>query len=189
MSWSYGITPITPEDMLGILEKRVQQMTGLGDRAFLSLWSQRFLLQSPRAQKFITIRPVNFPVWQSVCDGSGFENPLTGYNAAITLTVYVHNSSDPETWSINLVRENVLSLTTLVNLAAASMQGYVPIVTVDDEELALVREPMRMADSGWRFGDATDGKGGPWSYATVDFECRFSAKLPELPDIVSPNII
>ncbi len=184
--FSYGITPVEPEVLLGIIETRVQQVTQLGDRAFLSLWDDKFLLQNPIASQFIAIRPDNFPVWQSVTDGSGFENPKTGYNSTLSLLVYVQNNADPENASVQMIREAVLGLTQLVGKAAASLQGWVPTLTVDGEELALVREPMRMTDAGWRF-DSTTGKGGPWSKATVAFECRFSAKLPDLPAVESPN--
>lgn len=183
---AFGITPCTPETLLTVIEKRVQLVTGLGDRAFLSLWSDDWMALNPRANQFAAIRPNQFPVWQSVVDGSGFglsqagDIPgLTGFNASITVTVFVQNNADPESLSQQAITEFVLGVTTLVNKAAASLQGFIPR---DANNNPLVREYMRMTDAGWRYTPIS-GKDGPWVKVPIDFEVKYGNLFPTLPDI------
>lgn len=168
----FGVTPVEPDVLLRLIEKRVQEVSPLKERAFLSMWDDKVLITNPKATQFATIRPNGFPIWQSVVTGSGFDT--TGYNASITLSVFVQHSGDIENQSFRSISDNVLGIVRLVSATMASLQGFVPR---DANQNPLVREYMRMSDGGWRMSNI-DGKGGPWHRTSVDFECKFTAKLP-----------
>ena len=168
----FGVTPVEPDVLLRLIEMQVQKVSPLKERAFLSLWDDKVLVANPKATQFAAIRPNGFPLWQSIVTGSGFD--VTGYNASLTLSVFIQHSSDIENQSIRAISDNVLGMVRVVSATMASLQGFIPR---DANQNALVREYMRVSDGGWRMTNI-DGKGGSWHRTSADFECKFTAKLP-----------
>ena len=181
----FGTQTIDTGELLRLVVDRVQKVTGLGDRVFLSVWPDDWhLSESPRAIQFVAIRPNNFPVWQSVVSGGGFD--YTGFNSGLTITSFVQNSSDPESWSGNALTEEAIGITQLVMKVAGAVQGWFPIVgtnaDADQRTATPLREYMRIADSGFRYNTVKKGTNW-WSKVSMDVEMKYSAKLTTPLDI------
>lgn len=181
---NFGVTPVDPNVLLKMLEVQIQDAgtpagsnkpgAGLGSSGFLSLFTDDIHLADPSAVQFITLRPTNFPTWQSVVSGAGEDN--TGFNGIVVVTAFAQMSADPEMKNTNAVSEQVLSATTLIMKAAAALQFWQP---KDTDQNDLLRQPARIADSGITFSPVT-GRGGPWVKMSFPLELKFTAKLPSL---------
>jgi hypothetical protein len=195
----FGVTPIHPAELLKLLEKQLQQSgqctgpdpnppgLGLGDRAFLSLWTDDMHAKAPRAKQFVAIRPARFPIWQSIVQGSGTPalgwtpstgihpkiNTTLGFNAVVSLSCFVQINSDPEMKSNNMVSEDVLSVTDFVLKVAAAVQLWAP---ADASGNILLREPGRILDGGFGFRPVS-GKDGWYVSVAFDLELKHTAKF------------
>lgn len=184
MPSNFGITPCDPVVLLKALEAQLQQSglpagsnlpgAGLADRGFLSYYSDELHLENPVAERFATLRPVNFSVWQAVVDGSG--PTQTGFNGIVAVTCFAQNSSDPEMKNTNAISEDAISTTVFLMRVCSALQFWTPR---DGDANDLLREPGRIDNSGLRFFPTT-GRGGPWTRITFNYEIHFTALLPSL---------
>ena len=181
---NFGVLEVDPNDLLLKLEQQLQQSgtppgsnlpgAGLGDRAFLSLFPDKLHLENPVATEFVTIRPVNFPVWQGVVTGAGRD--YTGFDASLVLTCFIQMSADPEMKNTNAISEMTRSVTTLVFKVLSAVQFWTP---QDADGNDMLREYARIPDGGFQF-TPVDGSGGPWVKVALAYQMKFTAKLPAL---------
>lgn len=161
-------------DLLLKLVAHLNTKLGLGDRAFLTLWSDKMLADLPMAKQYVAIRPARFPVWQSVVTGSGAEH--TGFNGIVSLVCLNEINGDPETRSPITLTEESTAIVSSVMKVISAMQFWQP---KDDDNNDLLREYGRLVDGGFGF-QALTGKESTWSVSSTDWELKFTAKLPPL---------
>jgi hypothetical protein len=177
--------------MLGLFLSQLQQNgtptnsnlpgAGLSDRAFITLYPDDELLKNPRGKQFVAIRPVRWPLWQTVVVGAGMpvigplalDQTVTGINQTVTLSCFAQINADPEMRSGRAMTDNVLSILSFMTSVFGSVQFWTPCT---DSALSncYLREPGRVSDGG--FGFSTKKTGDAWWYhGTADYEMRFTA--------------
>ncbi len=191
MALGFGCTPIDVMDLLNLIEKQHCEGgtgatnsnlsgAGLGSDAFLSLWPDPLHLKNPRSKRFVVVRPQRFPVWQSVVQGAGGTWDATlgsnlGFNLVFSSIIFVQiTGADAEQRSKLTLTEDVLSVIYTAMKVVSAMQMWVP---KDNDQNLLVREPCRLLDSGLQISPVNAGESW-WCKASLDFECKFSVKLP-----------
>lgn len=182
---NFGVTPITPGDLLGRLEDWIKTRAGLpADSVFLSVASETYHLNNPPGDKFITIHATNFPVWQSVVSGAGaaFVSTSTvtnlGFDVRIRVGIYTRLNSDQELRASQLIRNDALGvLGTAINLVGAIQFWTAP--TDSDPTISYLREPMRVVD-GPRIQNREYNK-TQWALVSTEWEMKFTAKLSTAP--------
>ncbi len=187
-----GCTPISPQDLLLLLQKQLVEAgnctgcadptgAGLGSDAFLSLWPDKMHMENPRSKRFVAIRPARFPLWQSVIQGSGSpvsgflgNKTMTGFNAVVTMSHFVQISADPEMRSQLTITEDVLSVTSFIMSTFRALQFWMPS---DIDGNLLLREPARVLDGGFGY-QPVQARDNLWAPVSFEIEMKFTAAFP-----------
>ncbi len=199
---SWGIKPVDPAELLERFERRIQQKAGLpADCVFVSLLPDRYHLDKPPGQQFVTIFPGRWPLDQRIAAGAGrcgivgfdnlptgledngdgnrvpseFAEDSTGFDAEWRITVFARMNADQEGRSTRAVREATRGVLALAMKVLSAVHFFVPL---DKDNNALVREYPRVLDLTLSPQEA-DGK--PWVFAAFPLQVRFTAKMPVLP--------
>lgn len=184
---NFGL-PVAPNVLLGMLEDYLRTRTGLpGDCVFLSLGTDDDHMQLPPSDRFVSIFPSSFPVWQSVVSGGGgvpdgFGSDHTGFDAVVRTTLYNRLTSDQEMRSSQLLRNAAYGAVNLAFLIVGALQFWTAPNPEDDQE-SYLREYMRVIDPpSFR---PKRLKNEMWTVCPITWEMRFTALLP--PGAASPG--
>lgn len=133
--------------------------------------SEQDALESPPADRFVTITPTMFPVGQGMVTGGG--RLQTGFDGRFRVSMFARHQSDQEFRSGSALKgsDGTLALTLAV---LSALQLYLP---VDEAGNGLAREPMRILGF-----DLTPkrmrGKDSPWSVVSSTWELKFTSNIP-----------
>lgn len=189
---SYGVDPITPENLLLLLRDQLRlggalpwsdlPGAGLGNRAFLTTYPDDVLAKIPPARQFVAIRPSRYPIWQSVVQGAGSvlqgitQIPTsTGFNAVVTLVCFAQINADPETLSEQALTEQTLGVISFVRSVMKAVQFWKPCTNASQTNCYL-REPARVTDGGFGINPKRIGD-GYWVIAPFDLETKFTSSF------------
>ena len=177
---SFGITPISFADLLGIIESRVQTyLDGIiaKDLVFLSTANDEYHLKCPPADQFVVLFPESFPVWQSVVSGAGSSLLLSpgdenlGFDLSMRVGVFTRLISDQEFRASQLFRNVTLGIMGITNKVVACFQIWTA-PTPDDSNISYLREPARIV-TGPRITHRNYPVGF-WSCLTMQVEMKFT---------------
>ncbi len=177
----FGNTPITPADMVGLIETYAKQASGLPpDCVFLSIAPERWHLEFPPSDQFISIFPERFPVWQGVIVGAGLSysdsslDQNLGYDLSVKLTVYTRFNTDEQFRSSAFLRNTSLGVLGVVNRLVTAFQIWTAPVPNETDQ-SYLREPARI--TGGPNLVPRDFNKTLWALCHTDFEFKHTTKL------------
>ncbi len=172
MALAFGL-PTTFTALLNAIEKRIAVgMTMPRDAVFSSLASDEDLVVDPPRDRFVVIRPNEFPVDMPSTASGG--RTLTGYNATWDIVLFVRLNNDQEFRNPSLLKTDPGGIFALVLSMVDSGQMFVPLA--DDGTTCVLREPGRML--GWRLPTRTmRGSKSPWFVVPSRWELKFNLAI------------
>lgn len=143
------------------------------DRVFQSLFDDQVHLEWPVADRFVTLKVLEFPVRQEYVDGGG--NVDTLLESRLIVTAFVRLEADPEEKStVNLQDEasGVYQFLRQILTCLHTWEGP----TDSDSGLAMLARPMRL-DPGFRIQAKAGKQNSRWTVCPMNFNLPFVSNL------------
>lgn len=175
---SFGVTPVKPSVLLGLLEDKVKETTGIAsDRCFLSVAPDESHTLYPPGDQFVTVFPARFPMnelAQSVVSGAGAAH--TGFDAQVTITVFTRLNLDQEFRDSRLLREASIGMISMVSKMIGDLQFWTaPVTPATTPPSSYLREYMRIVDGPVVHPKAW--KPSTWALCKTTWDMKFTADL------------
>ncbi len=169
-SWVDQILPKVIDRLAGTL-KSFQK-----DRIFQSLFADQVHVDWPVADRFITLKVLDFPVNNRYVDGGGDIN--TPIDSKLIVTAFVRLEADPEFRSSVNVQDEARGVYKLLQQICSCLQMWDGPAGTADAGLQMLTRPMRLSP-GFRI-EAKSGKDNTrWTVCPRTWELPFVANLGE----------
>lgn len=157
-----------------ILPKVVDRIVGSvkslqKDRVFQSLFDDSTHVEYPVADRFVTLKVLEFPVRQEYVDGGGNINTL--FESSLVVTAFVRLEADPEEKSTVNLQDEAKGVYTFLRQIAACLQTWEgPTDSVTG--LAMLARPMRLSP-GFRISPKGGHANTRWTVCPMTFNLPF----------------
>lgn len=173
MAWSYGgaLAGYGWIDSIAaaLSAQLAAQLTIPTDSVFMSLFSDEDHIEQPPADRFVVMRPRDFPVGAGA-DGGRL---MTGFDSTWYFTSFTRYQSDQEFRNTRGLTDTTNGLLVQTLAVINALQDFVPL---NASGAALVRQPMMLR--GFNIREMTK-RTSPWCIVSIPFNILFNVALTQ----------
>ncbi len=156
------------ETILPIVKTQIITATSIDPtRVFATLSTERDLMMRAPSDRFIALRPTNFPIWDGAVTGGG--NDDLWMHGELDITLFVRYGVDQSYADDSWLLDSTAGVLALWSNLIHGLQLYDP---VDGSGNQVLSEPMRLHPTGWKLRTTTLGNMSTWGRLASTWELQ-----------------